>query len=318
MYKFQDPYFFLLIPLIIYLFFRKNKSSTLTVPSINNIKSYAFKSKKYLIGKYLIFISCSVMVVGLARPQIVSEHKIKKEGIDIVVALDLSKSMLQEDFNPNRLEKSKELLSQFISKRTDDRIGLVIFGGDAYTKIPLTFDTNMLKDVIDKINVNDITSNNQTAIGMGVGVAINRLKDSNSKSKVIILMTDGENNSGELSPMDATKLAKNFGIKIYTIGIGSYERNVPWFGDVRKIKNNELDENLLNAMAKETNGQYFRASDEKSFANIFDEINKLEKTEVEKQEFLQREELYFNFVKTSLLFLIVGIFLEFLIFIRIP
>lgn len=318
MYKFQDPYFFLLIPLIIYLFFRKNKSSTLTVPSINNIKSYAFKSKKYLIGKYLIFISCSVMVVGLARPQIVSEHKIKKEGIDIVVALDLSKSMLQEDFNPNRLEKSKELLSQFISKRTDDRIGLVIFGGDAYTKIPLTFDTNMLKDVIDKINVNDITSNNQTAIGMGVGVAINRLKDSNSKSKVIILMTDGENNSGELSPMDATKLAKNFGIKIYTIGIGSYERNIPWFGGVRKIKNNELDENLLNAMAKETNGQYFRASDEKSFANIFDEINKLEKTEVEKQEFLQREELYFNFVKTSLLFLIVGIFLEFLIFIRIP
>ncbi|WP_300331072.1 VWA domain-containing protein [Fusobacterium sp.] len=318
MYKFQDPYFFLLIPLIIYLFFRKNKSSTLTVPSINNIKSYAFKSKKYLIGKYLIFISCLLMVVGLARPQIVSEHKIKKEGIDIVVALDLSKSMLQEDFNPNRLEKSKELLSQFISKRTDDRIGLVIFGGDAYTKIPLTFDTNMLKDVIEKINVNDITSNNQTAIGMGVGVAINRLKDSNSKSKVIILMTDGENNSGELSPMDATKLAKNFGIKIYTIGIGSYERNIPWFGGVRKIKNNELDENLLNAMAKETNGQYFRASDEKSFANIFDEINKLEKTEVEKQEFLQREELYFNFVKTSLLFLIVGIFLEFLIFIRIP
>lgn len=318
MYKFQDPYFFLLIPLIIYLFFRKNKNSTLTVPSINNIKSYAFKSKKYLIGKYLIFISCLLMVVGLARPQIVSEHKIKKEGIDIVVALDLSKSMLQEDFNPNRLEKSKELLSQFISKRTDDRIGLVIFGGDAYTKIPLTFDTNMLKDVIEKINVNDITSNNQTAIGMGVGVAINRLKDSNSKSKVIILMTDGENNSGELSPMDATKLAKNFGIKIYTIGIGSYERNVPWFGGVRKIKNNELDENLLNAMAKETNGQYFRASDEKSFANIFDEINKLEKTEVEKQEFLQREELYFNFVKTSLLFLIVGIFLEFLIFIRIP
>lgn len=318
MYKFQDPYFFLLIPLIIYLFFRKNKSSNLTVPSINNLKSYAFRSKKYLIGKYFIFISCLLMVVGLARPQIVSEHKVKKEGIDIVVALDLSKSMLQEDFNPNRLEKSKELLSQFISKRTDDRIGLVIFGGDAYTKIPLTFDSNMLKEVIEKIDVNDITSNNQTAIGMGVGVAINRLKDSNSKSKVIILMTDGENNSGELSPIDATKLAKNFGIKIYTIGIGSYERSVPWFGGMRKIKNNELDENLLNAMAKETNGQYFRASDEKSFANIFDEINKLEKTEVEKQEFLQREELYFNFVKTSLLFLIIGIFLEFLIFIRIP
>ena len=319
MFKFNDPYFFILIPFIIYLFFRKEKSKGITVPSVQEIKKYSLNSKKYLIGKYFIMLSCILMIFGLARPQRISDKKIKKDGIDIVVALDLSKSMLQEDFNPNRLKKSKELLSKFISQRINDRIGLVIFGGDAYTKIPLTFDNSMLREVVEKIKVDDITSNNRTAIGMGVGVAINRLKESESKSKVIILMTDGENNYGELSPIDATKLAKEIGIKIYTIGIGAYERNVPsFFGVMRKVKNNELDENLLTQMAKETNGKYFRASDEKSFEEIFSEINKLEKTEIEKQDFVQKEELYMNFVKTSLIFLVIGLFFEFLLFIRLP
>ena len=319
MFKFNDPYFFILIPFIIYLFFKKEKSKGIKVPSIQGIKKYSLNSKKYLIGKYFILISCILMVIGLARPQRISDKKIKKDGIDIVVALDLSKSMLQEDFNPNRLEKSKELLSKFISQRVNDRMGLVIFGGDAYTKIPLTFDNSMLRDVVEKIKVDDITSNNRTAIGMGVGVAINRLKESESKSKVIILMTDGENNYGELSPIDATKLAKELGIKIYTIGIGAYERNVPaFFGVMRKVKNNELDENLLTKMAEETNGKYFRASDEKSFEEIFSEINKLEKTEIEKQDFVQKEELYMSFVKASLIFLLIGLFFEFLLFIRLP
>lgn len=319
MFKFNDPYFFILIPFIIYLFFRKEKSKGIKVPSIQGIKKYSLNSKKYLIGKYFIMISCIIMVIGLARPQKISDKKIKKDGIDIVVVLDLSKSMLQEDFNPNRLEKSKELLSKFISQRVNDRIGLVIFGGDAYTKIPLTFDTSMLREVVEKIKVDDITSNNRTAIGMGVGVAINRLKESESKSKVIILMTDGENNYGELSPIDATKLAKELGIKIYTIGIGAYERNVPsFFGVMRKVKNIELDENLLTKMAEETNGKYFRASDEKSFEEIFSEINKLEKTEIEKQDFVQKEELYMSFVKASLIFLLIGLFFEFLLFIRLP
>lgn len=319
MFKFSDPYFFILIPFIIYLFFRKEKSKGIKVPSIQGIKKYSLNSKKYLIGKYFIMISCIIMVIGLARPQKISDKKIKKDGIDIVVVLDLSKSMLQEDFNPNRLEKSKELLSKFISQRVNDRIGLVIFGGDAYTKIPLTFDTSMLREVVEKIKVDDITSNNRTAIGMGVGVAINRLKESESKSKVIILMTDGENNYGELSPIDATKLAKELGIKIYTIGIGAYERNVPsFFGVMRKVKNIELDENLLTKMAEETNGKYFRASDEKSFEEIFSEINKLEKTEIEKQDFVQKEELYMSFVKASLIFLLIGLFFEFLLFIRLP
>ena len=319
MFKFSDPYFFILIPFIIYLFFRKEKSKGIKVPSVQGIKKYSLNSKKYLIGKYFILISSILMVIGLARPQRISDKKIKKDGIDIVVALDLSKSMLQKDFNPNRLEKSKELLSKFISQRVNDRIGLVIFGGDAYTKIPLTFDNSMLREVVEKIKADDITSNNRTAIGMGVGVAINRLKESESQSKVIILMTDGENNYGELSPIDATKLAKELGIKIYTIGIGAYERNVPsFFGVMRKVKNIELDENLLTKMAEETNGKYFRASDEKSFEEIFSEINKLEKTEIEKQDFVQKEELYMSFVKASLIFLLIGLFFELLLFIRLP
>ena len=319
MFKFNDPYFFILIPFIIYLFFRKEKSKGIKVPSVQGIKKYSLNSKKYLIGKYFIMISCILMVIGLTRPQRISDKKIKKDGIDIVVALDLSKSMLQEDFNRNRLEKSKELLSKFISQRVNDRIGLVIFGGDAYTKIPLTFDNSMLREVVEKIKVDDITSNNRTAIGMGVGVAINRLKESESKSKVIILMTDGENNYGELSPIDATKLAKELGIKIYTIGIGAYERNIPsFFGVMRKVKNTELDENLLTKMAEETNGKYFRARDEKSFEEIFSEINKLERTEIEKQDFVQKEELYMSFVKVSLIFLLIGLFFEFLLFIRLP
>ena len=319
MFKFNDPYFFILILFIIYLFFRKEKSKGIKVPSVQGIKKYSLNSKKYLIGKYFILISCILMVIGLARPQRISDKKIKKDGIDIVVALDLSKSMLQEDFNPNRLEKSKELLSKFISQRVNDRMGLVIFGGDAYTKIPLTFDNSMLREVVEKIKVDDITSNNRTAIGMGVGVAINRLKESESKSKVIILMTDGENNYGELSPIDAARLAKELGIKIYTIGIGAYERNIPsFFGVMRKVKNTELDENLLTKMAEETNGKYFRASDEKSFEEIFIEINKLEKTEIEKQDFAQKEELYMSFVKVSLIFLLIGLFFEFLLFIRLP
>lgn len=318
MFKFQDPYFFLLIPIILFLFFKKERKKSITVPSISKIKKYSLKNKRYFIGKYFILISAILMTIGLARPQRVTDHKIKKDGIDIVIALDLSRSMLQEDFSPNRLEKSKELLSKFIGKRTNDRIGLIIFGGDAYTKIPLTFDNSMVRETVEKIKVSDITSNSQTAIGMGIGVSLNRLKDSTSKSKVVILMTDGENNSGELSPIEATKLAKKLGIKIYTIGIGAYEREVPWFGGMTKVRNRELDENLLKTIAKETGGEYFRASDEKSFNEIFEKINSLEKTELEKDEFFQKEELYMGFVKVSLLFLIIGIFFEFLLFIRLP
>ena len=148
MFKFASPYFLLLIPIIIYLFFRKQKVKGIKIPGIKPLKEFRLKSKKYLIGKILILFSLILMCIALARPQIISENKIiKKEGIDIVVALDLSQSMLQRDFKPNRLETAKKLLEEFINKRVNDRISLVVFGGDAYTKVPLTFDHNVVKDI---------------------------------------------------------------------------------------------------------------------------------------------------------------------------
>lgn len=319
MFKFKSPYFFILIPLVIYLFFRKRKKIGIKIPSIQNLKRHSIKNKIYLVGKYLIFISSLLMIVSLSRPQLVSkEKKIKREGIDIIISLDLSLSMLQEDFKPNRLEKSKEILEKFISRRGNDRLGLVIFGGDAYTKIPLTFDNKIVRETVKKITIEDITSNKSTAIGMGIGVSLNRFKNSTSKSKVVILMTDGENNSGSISPEEATKLAKEMGIKIYTIGIGAREIVVSTFFGKRVIENNELDENLLRSIAKETQGKYFRANDEKELNQIFEEIDKLEKTKIEAQEFFIEEELYIPILKLALILLTLGIFFEFLLFLKLP
>ena len=209
MFSFKMPYILILIPILAYIFFRKNASGAIKVPGIQTIKKYSKTTKKHLLGKLFLFLSLTTMVIALARPQIITEGKIvKKDGIDIVISLDLSKSMEAKDFNPNRLEKSKEILKEFIDKRPNDRLSLVVFGGEAYTKVPLTFDHTVLKNVISDITTDDITSNNRTAIGMGIGVSLNRLKDSDAKSKVVILMTDGENNSGEMSPIGAAEAAK--------------------------------------------------------------------------------------------------------------
>ncbi|MEG0730178.1 MAG: VWA domain-containing protein, partial [Cetobacterium sp.] len=290
MFKFANIEFLLLLPVLVYLFLRKNNGA-IKVPGIDNIKKYGKNTKKHWIGKFFIFLSLVFMTIALARPQEQTENKqIKKNGIDIVISLDLSRSMLQQDFSPNRLEKAKEILQQFINKRGNDRISLVVFGGDAYTKVPLTFDHSVVKDITSKISVNDITSNNRTAIGMGLGVALNRLKNSNSKSKVVILMTDGENNSGEMSPLGATQMAKEMGIKVYTVGIGARE--------------NEIDENLLQTMADESNGRYFRARNQREFSEIFNEIDRLEKSSIESRNFYDIRELYEPLLKLALIFLV--------------
>lgn len=319
MFKFASPYFLILIPIITYLFFRKQKVIGIKVPGVKPFKKYKLKSKKYLIGKLSILLSLILMCIALARPQIISENKIvKKDGIDIVIALDLSRSMLQNDFKPNRLETAKKLLESFIDKRANDRVSLVVFGGDAYTKVPLTFDHNVVKDITSKLTTDDITSNNRTAIGMGLGVSLNRLKDSEAKSKVIILMTDGENNSGEMSPMGASEIAKELGIKIYTIGIGAKEIQVPVPFGHTTIKNNELDENLLKNIASMTGGEYFRASNEKEFQEIFNKIDHLEKTKLDGRNYYEKEELYENLLKIALLLLVIGAFFEYKKYIKIP
>lgn len=319
MFKFASPYFLLLIPIIIYLFLRKRSNLGITVPGIEPLRTYKIKSKKYLLGKYLILLSLILMCVALARPQMIYENRVvKKNGIDIAISLDLSQSMLQDDFSPNRLEKAKEVLGEFIDKRGDDRLSLIVFGGDAYTKVPLTFDHNVVKEMVSKLTVDDITSNNRTAIGMGIGVALNRLKNSEAKSKVIILLTDGENNSGEMSPSAAADIAKELGIKIYTIGIGARELQVPTLFGYRTVKNNELDENLLQNIAKTTGGEYFRAGDSKEFKEIFNKIDELEKTKIDGRSFYDKQEMFEGILKISLILLLIGVFFQYLIYIIIP
>ncbi len=319
MYNFKIPYILILIPIVTYLFFRKRSQGTIKVPGIQIIKKYSKGSKKHLLGRIFMYLSTVFMILALARPQLTTEGKvIKKDGIDIAIALDLSKSMEARDFNPNRLEKSKELLNEFVDKRPNDRLSLVVFGGEAYTKVPLTFDHSVLKNMISNITTDDITSNNRTAIGMGLGVALNRLKDSDSKSKVIILMTDGENNSGEMSPIGAAEVAKELGIKVYTIGIGAREIPVPGFFGTSYIENRELDENLLNIIAEKTNGKYFRASDSKEFQNIFNEINNLEKSKIDSRSIYDITEYFEELLKVALVLFLLGIFFEFFRYIRIP
>nr|WP_221892840.1 VWA domain-containing protein [Cetobacterium sp. 2G large] len=313
------PYILVLIPIVTYLFFRKRSQGAIRVPGIQIIKKYSKGSKKHLLGRIFMYLSTVFMILALARPQLTTEGKVvKKDGIDIAIALDLSKSMEARDFNPNRLEKSKELLKEFIDKRPNDRLSLVVFGGEAYTKVPLTFDHSVLKNMISNITTDDITSNNRTAIGMGLGVALNRLKDSDSKSKVIILMTDGENNSGEMSPVGAAEVAKELGIKVYTIGIGAKEIAIPGFFGTSYIENKELDENLLNLIAEKTNGKYFRASDSKEFQNIFNEINNLEKSKIDSRSIYDITEYFEELLKIALVLFLLGVFFEYFKYIRIP
>ncbi|WP_330112275.1 VWA domain-containing protein (plasmid) [Cetobacterium somerae] len=319
MYNFKMPYILVLIPIVTYLFFRKRSQGAIKVPGIQIIKKYSKGSKKHLLGRIFMYLSTIFMILALARPQLTTEGKVvKKDGIDIAIALDLSKSMEARDFNPNRLEKSKELLKEFIDKRPNDRLSLVVFGGEAYTKVPLTFDHSVLKNMISNITTDDITSNNRTAIGMGLGVALNRLKDSDSKSKVIILMTDGENNSGEMSPVGAAEVAKELGIKVYTIGIGAKEIAIPGFFGTSYIENKELDENLLNLIAEKTNGKYFRASDSKEFQNIFNEINNLEKSKIDSRSIYDITEYFEELLKIALVLFLLGVFFEYFKYIRIP
>ena len=319
MFKFSSPYYLFLIPVVIYLFLKKNKKSGIKVPSIFKVKKENKKIKKHYIEKILTFLSLISLIIALARPQNISQNiNVKKNGIDIVVALDLSQSMQTEDFKPSRIEKAKVLLKEFISKRENDRISLVVFGGDAYTKVPLTFDHAVIDKILGKITIEDITSNNRTAIGMGLGVAVNRLKNSSAKSKVIILMTDGENNSGEMSPQVAADIAKDFGIKVYTIGIGAKEVAVTNSFGTKVVANTELDETLLKRIAETTGGEYFRASSTENFRQIFNKIDALEKTKIESKEFNIEEDLFEEFLKVGIILLLIALMFKSVIYIKIP
>jgi Ca-activated chloride channel family protein len=262
-----------------------------------------------------------LLIIAFARPQSTSSwENSTTEGIDIVLSLDISSSMLAQDFDPNRIEAAKKVGAQFINNRPTDRIGLVVFSGQSFTQCPLTTDhavvINQLKDLKSGM-IED-----GTAIGLGLATAINRLKESKAKSRVIILLTDGVNNMGEIDPLTAAELAQTFGIKVYTIGVGTYgvapyPFQTPFGVQYQQIKV-EIDENILTGIANKTNGKYFRADSNQKLKMIYDEIDKLEKTKIETKEFSKKKEEFLLIIMIACLLLLMEVFLRYTILKSIP
>ena len=305
-------WFFTLFPLLIVweLYTNKIKQAHLQLSSIKALNKKTFRIYLHPILFILRLISLSLIIVGLARPQ-TSEVSIKSKtnkGIDIVMSIDVSSSMLAQDLKPNRLSALKRVASDFVDDRISDRIGLVIYAGESYTLTPITSDKNIIKNSLSEIQYQGLIEDG-TAIGMGLATSVNRLKDSKAKSKVIILLTDGVNNSGFIDPKIATELAVEYNIKTYTIGLGSNGNARAPIGVLPNgkfqygITKVEIDEELLKRIANLTGGLYFRATDIKKLEEIYDEINKLEKTEVEEIKFFNYSEKYRILVLLSLFFL---------------
>jgi Ca-activated chloride channel homolog len=262
-------------------------------------------------------------VIALARPQqSLREEDIKADGIDIILAMDVSSSMLAQDFKPDRLAASKEVAKNFVGRREFDRIGLVIFSAEAFTQCPLTTDHDMLNNFLD--NINCCLLEDGTAIGMGLATAANRLKDSQAKSKVVILLTDGVNNSGYVPPTTAAELAKTLGVKVYTIGVGNSGQAytpVRRRGDCDYIFGFapvEIDENLLIQIAQTTGGRYFRAKDEKSLEKVYAEIDRLEKTELDITAIKRDVDVFHTWLKWAIALLLIEIILRWTLLRALP
>ena len=290
----------LLIPLvgIWYFVMRKKDTARLKIANTEGFAEQSLLAKFKPLLYVLRLLALSSLIVAMARPRNVEVSKKTKttRGIDIVMAIDVSASMLAKDLRPNRLEALKGVATNFVNKRPNDRIGIVVYAGESFTQTPITSDKRIVINTIRKLRWGDLEGG--TAIGMGLGSAVNRLKDSKAISKVIILLTDGVNNSGFVDPRTATELAKELDIKVYTIGLGTNgTAQFPVARDasgklIFRMQPVEIDEELLKYIAKQTDGKYFRATDNEKLASIYDEINKLEKTEVEEFKYYNYQEKY--------------------------
>ncbi|RLB95691.1 MAG: aerotolerance regulator BatA [Deltaproteobacteria bacterium] len=330
--SFRDPLFLLLIPLVLagayYLRNRKIKAS-LTFPTDRILKQVR-PSPKVLFSKniYLLrIIALCLIAAALARPQSpVEESRIQTEGIDIVLALDVSTSMLAEDFTlqgkrVNRLDAVKDVVQSFIEGRKNDRIGLIAFAGRAYTVSPLTLDYSWLLQNLERVKIGMIKDG--TAIGLGLASSLNRLKDTKAKSKVVILLTDGRNNAGDISPSLAAEAARALGIKVYTIGAGT-KGLAPYpvrdfFGNkVYQSVKIDIDEDSLMDIAAKTGAKYFRATDTKSLRKIYGEIDKMEKTPIKEKGYLEYKELFTGLLSIALALVLLEVGLSNTILRRIP
>lgn len=314
----------IVVPIIVwYILKEKNTHASMTFSSLSILKQIKRKGNPWL--RHVLFamrmISVLLLIVALARPQHKNSwEEYSSEGIDIVLAVDISSSMLARDFTPDRLEAAKAVASKFVNARNHDRIGLVVFSGESFTQCPLTTDHAVVINLLNELKSGMIEDG--TAIGLGLANAVNRLKDSQSKSKVIILLTDGVNNRGAIAPQTAAELAKTFGIRVYTIGVGTYG-NAPYpvqtpFGIQMQQMPVEIDETSLISIADLTGGRYFRADDNEKLASIYEEIDQLEKDKIEVKHFSKKEELYFPFAMAALLLLLSEALLRYSLLRRIP
>ncbi|MDN3491382.1 vWA domain-containing protein [Winogradskyella bathintestinalis] len=314
----------LLLPIAVIWYVLKHHQQTAEL-KISSIKGFKNTSSFWSKFKHVLFalrlIALALLITALARPRTVDVSTKTKttSGIDIVMAIDVSASMLAKDLRPNRLDALKEVAADFIDGRPNDRIGLVEYAGEAYTKTPITSDKSIVQRSLRDIKYNTIIESG-TAIGMGLATSVNRLKDSRAKSKVIILLTDGVNNSGFIDPKIASELAVEYGIKVYTIGLGTNGMALSPVG----INSNgsfrygrmqvEIDETLLKEISAETGGEYFRATNNDKLAEIYNEINKLEKTEIEEKKYYNYDEKYRPLVLLAGLLLLIELILRNTIF----
>ena len=325
---FKNPELFYLLLLILpmvawYIFRQKRNTASIQVSSTAALFRAPKTIKHYLRHSVFMLQMLAIVffVIVLARPQSSqSWENSTTEGIDIVIALDISSSMLARDFAPDRLEAAKNVAMEFISGREHDRMGLVVFAGEAFTQCPLTTDRAVLLNLFKDIKSGLIEDG--TAIGNGLATAVNRVKDSEAISRVVILLTDGENNRGEVAPMTAAEIAKTFGIRVYTVGVGSmgtapYPVQTPFGTELREMEV-KIDEPLLTEMANITGGKYFRATSNKKLEEIYKEIDQLEKSKIDVHQFSRRSEEFLKFALIGALLLLASLFLRTTLFRNIP
>jgi Ca-activated chloride channel family protein len=324
---FAHPQYFILLLLIpIFIFWlRKNKNNkpSFTISSLKGLQNSPVSTiqKWAPVLNLLRILSMLFLIIALARPQSSNINEtVNSEGLDIVLSMDISGSMLAEDFKPNRIEAAKKVANEFIQNRPTDRIGLVIFSGESFTQCPLTTDHNILREQLNSIRSGLLEDG--TAIGMGLATAVERLRNSKAKSKIIILLTDGVNNAGLIDPITALEIAKAYKIRVYTIGVGT-EGTAPYptqdaFGNmVMQQMPVQIDEGLMQKISKETGGKYYRAKDNNSLSKVYKDIDQLEKTKIEINSFKRYAELFFPYALFGLMCLFLEIIFRFTVFRRV-